>query len=544
MSFTPRLPTWNTTCEIWWTENGDGVYSLFREGECQLYTPRVKIPVQLAINEETKHEGPLAVRAGQIYMLLLLPADVENLQLLDPYSVEHDFHPLVVHSCQSLGHKLYYIDQIEPRWQGWPNEHVGCLLRRISRDDDPRIPSPIPVPNKWCMDVEGFLNGVCINCDAFNVHVEMNETAPNQWESNPVANPCAPPATYVWILTRNHFTNVFTLILRTSDGNPHVNYRSQLIGWEEDDPLLFSLQSSDTLCDFPLSLTATLCAGVPPGPADPATSTIEAIGSPLAVGQSAQLKITMRDAFSTPVPDLSVAPVSPVASSEVLSPNAQQATDAAGEATWDVSNAVAETVDFIGHNYTDDFDFGAASIAWTSGGGGEFSDQSDWFQRSSFPFEGGGTAWIPTGGPHYDSCWMQSSAPPETIFTANSIHAPTNLHTLPPSAIITGIEVLFDRYDTTDEGLSGAIDVEAYINLRNNTIVSEQRSRVQTWESNESVVYGGPADLWGFTDLVADDFNVASLQAFVIVASANVPDSRVVKLACGRCRVKVWFNMP
>jgi hypothetical protein len=131
MPFAPRLPTFNLTVTrmVW-----DPLAGSYSEDS----TP---IPAQFYMGSKTnsqvwRDDFGLTVPAanakwfegGPMYCLFLVP---KGTPMVDKYDVASRRESIVKYSHPDLGTRYYRCDQVEPRWAGFPNEHLVCICRRV-----------------------------------------------------------------------------------------------------------------------------------------------------------------------------------------------------------------------------------------------------------------------------------------------------------------------------------------------------------------------------------------------------------------------------
>jgi len=137
MAFVARLPTFNQSITIFrldalgvWTPDAAPVL-------CQVYFPRRNFQIAWVADFYTSRgiSGSYDYQASQYSLFVMLPKTATP---RDPIDVglaigAPNARDYFEWTWAPLGTRTYWIDQVEPRWPGFPNEHLVMIAtRRIS----------------------------------------------------------------------------------------------------------------------------------------------------------------------------------------------------------------------------------------------------------------------------------------------------------------------------------------------------------------------------------------------------------------------------
>jgi len=251
----------------------------------------------------------------------------------------------------------YRVREVQPRWLRFSNEHLQATLQKLTPAElngvETNVPPPAPPPfwtscMIWSSPGEVPADGTSFNTLCVHLADNLGHDIVGQdvtfLTTGSVVLADATQTTNYWGQACTTATNTVEEI---------TQFRVDVTGFGQ----------------LPMynEMTWTEAAPPPPPPATPDydLSTIVAIGSPLAVDGTAQLKITMLDATSTPIAGLDVVPEGLPFGTYILTPSTGLTTDVNGEALWDVTDSVAETVVFTGHDITNSADITTtADVEW------------------------------------------------------------------------------------------------------------------------------------------------------------------------------------
>jgi len=135
MPFIPKLPTWNQTVVIWRLDALGAWNPDLASTECQFYFGMRAM--QLTWGDEyqtvraTPGTGDWQTSQYSIFLLVpkaATPRDPLDVRLATGFALgARDYFE---YSNPNIGIRTYWIDQVEPRWPGFPNEHKIVVATR------------------------------------------------------------------------------------------------------------------------------------------------------------------------------------------------------------------------------------------------------------------------------------------------------------------------------------------------------------------------------------------------------------------------------
>lgn len=137
MVFHAKLPTFNSSIS-YWRLNSSGVWVLdAAEIDCQVYTPSRAWQLTW-IDEFNTTRGAAGTKNWQTSQYVMFFLVEKTAPVRDPIDVRvasgkaFGARDYIGYSNANLGpDRTYWVDQVEPRWAGFPNEHkIICGTRR------------------------------------------------------------------------------------------------------------------------------------------------------------------------------------------------------------------------------------------------------------------------------------------------------------------------------------------------------------------------------------------------------------------------------
>lgn len=121
---------------------------------------------------------------------------------------------------------------------------------------------------------------------------------------------------------------------------------------------------------------------------------------------------------------------------------------------------------------------------------------------------------------------------------SNYLQASNFGFTIPPTAVIRGVRVTWDR--SVEEGDPTNVDDSSARLLVSGTVSGTNKSTGSTWKglTYEDKVFGGSSDLWGLT-LTPAQVDASNFGAVLAATHSGSPSDLVVDY----CEITVWYDV-